>query len=82
MQVARLVAGDGMRPLTAGLAVGLAGAVLWRDWFSALLFGVGEFDLMAYGGAVLALVIAALTASVAPAIRAASTDPARALQSE
>jgi ABC-type lipoprotein release transport system permease subunit len=49
---------------------------------SSLLFGVTPFDPMAYGGAALVLLVAALSAALLPARRAANVDPATTLRAD
>jgi putative ABC transport system permease protein len=81
-RIAKMVAGDGVRPVLAGLAVGLAVAFGLRRLLGALLYGVEDADAWAFGGAALVLAAVAALACVEPAARAARTDPARALRSE
>src|SRR5262249_19344162 len=66
----------------AGGAVGLAGAFVLVRFLSALLFGVGAYDLVTFGGVALLLVLVALGASYLPARRAVRVDPMTALRSE
>lgn len=81
-QVARLVAADGLWPVVVGLLAGLVGAAWLRTVLASILFGVGGFDILAYGLAAVILFVIAIAACAAPAMRAASIDPARALQSQ
>jgi putative ABC transport system permease protein len=66
----------------AGLAAGLAGAWLLSNTARAFLFEVSATDPRAFGAAVVLLAAAALVASLAPAGRAASIDPAIALRAD
>jgi putative ABC transport system permease protein len=78
----RLVVGDGLRMVAAGILVGLAGAYALTRVLSKLLYGVSPSDPMTYL-AVIALVAAAtLLASGLPALRAAGVDPQVALRQE
>jgi ABC-type antimicrobial peptide transport system permease subunit len=61
-----------------GLAVALAGG----RRLEGLLFGVSPRDPVALAGAVGLLLAIAMTAGALPALRAARTDPAVALQAE
>jgi putative ABC transport system permease protein len=66
----------------AGVAIGLAGAVVLVRFLSTLLFGVGAYDMVTFGGVALLLVLVALGASYIPARRAVRVDPMAALRSE
>ncbi len=77
-----LILRGGSLPVAAGLAVGAAGSFGASRLLTALLFGIspGNVTTLLAAGAVLAAVAAA--ASMAPAVRAARADPARALRAE
>ncbi len=77
--VLRLVAWQAMRPVLAGLFVGLAGAVAATRALSGLLFGVTATDPATFAGVLVVLAGAALLASWLPARRAARVEPTRAL---
>jgi ABC-type antimicrobial peptide transport system permease subunit len=64
--------------LAVGTALGLAAGFLIRSQ----LLGVGFFDPLSFGAAVLLLAVVALLAAWLPARRAANVDPIVALQSE
>jgi predicted permease len=80
VDVVRLVAGQGLRLVAIGLAVGLAGAIAVARLLEKLLFGISPWDFNAYLGAIAALGIAAVLAILLPAIRAAAIDPLIALR--
>ncbi len=80
--IVRLIVGQGMRPVTLGLACGLAGAAIVAPGVSRLLYAVGPTDLPAYGAGALTLAVVATLACLAPARRAAAVDPMRALRCE
>ncbi len=80
--VMRTIAGEGVRPAMAGLAVGLAGALAATRAMSGLLFRVGSSDpltFIAVSGILLAIGILAISI---PALRATGVDPLVALRHE
>jgi len=78
--VLAMMLGQGMRPVLAGVGVGLAGAWALSRTLSALLFGVTAGDAASYAVAAAGLTLAALAATLVPARRATSVDPAIALR--
>jgi ABC-type antimicrobial peptide transport system permease subunit len=72
----------GMRPVIAGLVIGLLGAVALAQTLRHLLFGVGPLDPLALGGVALTLLLTAAIACYLPARRAAKLDPLLALRVE
>jgi putative ABC transport system permease protein len=81
-QVILLVLRQGGRLALAGIALGLAGAVLASRTLRGLLVGVEPVDAPTYAAVGVALFAVALVASFIPARRAASVDPVRALRTE
>lgn len=65
-----------------GLAIGGAGAWYLSATAESFLFGLEPTDPRAFAAALMALLLAALIASIVPARRAASVDPVVALRSE
>jgi predicted permease len=80
--VLRLVVGDGMRPVAAGMAIGLLLALGATRLLKSYLFGVSPLDAVTFVGGAALLTAVALTASYLPARRAAAMDPVRALRAE
>jgi putative ABC transport system permease protein len=80
--IVRLIAKQGMRPVTAGLIIGFIAAYSLAHLISGLLSGVEPHDPIAFGVATGVLLATALLACWAPARRAASVDPGRVLHSE
>jgi predicted permease len=81
-QVVALVAGEGARLLTRGMAAGLAvaAAVAWS--LRALLYGVGPWDVATYAAAIPILALAGAAACLLPARRAMRANPVDALRAE
>lgn len=77
-----MVVGQGIRPVVAGTALGLAGAVGVTRLMQSLLFGVTPVDPAAYGTAIAVLSAIAAAACAIPALRATQVDPLTALREE
>ncbi len=80
--VLRLVVGEGMRPVAAGMVLGLGLALGATRLLTSFLFGVGPLDAVTFIGVVAVLTAVSLTASYLPGRRAAAMDPVRALQED
>jgi putative ABC transport system permease protein len=80
--VVRLVMGQGMRVVAAGVVVGLGGAALLSRVMTTVVYGVQVTDPLTYGGVALLLVAVALIASYVPAWRATKVDPLTAMRAE
>lgn len=76
-----MVAIGGMRLVLMGGAIGLGAAAVVSRVIASLLFGVSALDPLTYAIALAGVVLLALIASIEPALRAASVDPAQALRS-
>jgi putative ABC transport system permease protein len=77
-----LVLREGVLLTLAGLAAGIAGAVLITRAMQALLFGVSPAEPAVFGGIAALLLVVALLACWVPARRAMRLDPLEALRSE
>jgi putative ABC transport system permease protein len=77
-----LVMGQGARLVTAGLVLGVVGAIGGARLLSALLYGVHPNDPATFGAVALGLGAVALLASWLPARRAMRVDPIVALREE
>jgi putative ABC transport system permease protein len=77
-----LIVRQGMRLTAAGLALGVAGALVLTRLLRSLLFGVTATDPATFLAVPLVLGAVALLASYLPASRAARTDPAIALRAQ
>jgi ABC-type antimicrobial peptide transport system permease subunit len=82
VDVLRLVLGGAVRVIAAGIVVGLVFAAALSQTVSAFLFGVRPFDPLTFGGVTLVLIVTALVAMAAPAMRAARVDPIVAFRAE
>lgn len=80
--VLRLIVWQGMRPVMAGLAVGLAAAFLLSQLMTSLLFDVTPTDPTTYGGVAVLIAVAAVLACVLPARKALRVNVMSALRNE
>jgi hypothetical protein len=74
------VAGDGLRTVAIGLAVGATAALGIRHWIGPLLFQTSPGDPRIIAGVAALLLGVALLAVVAPTVRALRRDPATVLR--
>jgi putative ABC transport system permease protein len=80
--VFKLVLGQGVVLIGSGILIGLVGAAATSRALTAVLYGVGALNLIAFALAVASLVIVALIACIIPARRATLVDPIIALRAE
>jgi len=80
--VLRLVVGEGVRVVIVGLALGAVVALALASRVSPLLYQVSAKDPVTYAGVVGILLVVAIVASLAPALRAARVDPNVALRAD
>jgi putative ABC transport system permease protein len=73
---------ESMRPVMAGIGIGLLGAVAVSRVLAAMLFQVSSTDVTTYAIACGVLAVAALLASVIPARRALGVDPISAVRGQ
>jgi predicted permease len=76
------VARQSMAVVTVAVAAGLAAAFAVTRLLGAWLYDVSPADPVTFGATALVLFVAALTACIVPALRAASVDPAVVLRAE
>jgi putative ABC transport system permease protein len=80
--IRRMVLGQGLQPVAAGVAVGAVVTLAGSRAFGAVLHEVSPIDPVALLGAPLVLATVAAGACLLPAARAARADPAVALRAE
>ncbi len=82
LRVTRELVGEGLRPVTAGVALGLLAALATTRFLQSLLYEVSPFDPWIYALGAVGLFFVALAATLVPARRAGRVAPATALQSD
>ncbi len=80
--MARLIVSQGMRPVVAGLAIGLIGALGVPRLMAGLVYGTAASDPTAYAAALVVLAVAGAGACYLPARRATRIDPVAGLKQE
>jgi predicted permease len=80
--IVRLTAGEGMRLVAGGLALGLATALAVSRLLTGFLYEITPWDASAYIGAIAILGSASALAILVPALRATSIAPVTVLQQE
>jgi len=78
--VLQLIISRGLRLTIAGIAIGLAAALMLTRLLGNLLYQVNPRDPIAFGAAIIVLIAVALVACFLPAHRATRIDPVRALR--
>jgi predicted permease len=81
-QVVWMILRDSLLLTTLGVVAGVPLAIFVGRALSSSLYGVKPLDGLTYGLAVFGVLFVALVASAAPASRAASVDPLKALRTE
>ena len=81
-QVVALAMRTALRPAATGIVIGALGAAGLTPALSAILFGVGAFDVVTWVGAGLVVLAACVAAGYLPARRAARFDPMTTLRAE
>jgi predicted lysophospholipase L1 biosynthesis ABC-type transport system permease subunit len=80
--VVRLVTGEGMRAVGFGIALGVVASLAMGRLVASMLYVTSPRDPMVLAGVAAILATVATVASIIPAWRATSTDPAIALRAE
>ncbi len=79
-EVIRLVLWRGLQLTTAGIAIGIALALVLTRLLGDLLYQVSPRDPLAFAAALALMALASIAACLLPACRATRTDPMRALR--
>ena len=77
-----MVMAESMMPIAAGIAIGLAAALMLGHWIASILFGVSPRDSLTIGASASILTLTAAIAAFLPARRAGTIDPVVALRCE
>jgi predicted permease len=80
--VLRMVVWEGLLLALIGFVLGIIGARLAGGVLASFLYGIGSWDPMTMSSVLVVLLVVAGAACLAPAMRAAAEDPARALRAE
>jgi len=80
--VARMVTAEGMRPVLAGVVIGLGGALAGARALAGLLYQVDPWDPVTFVGSAALLVTVAAVACVLPARAASRTSPLEAIRAQ
>jgi predicted permease len=80
--VLRLVVTDGLKPALTGVVLGAFAALALSPVLAALVYGVSTRDLPTFGLVCVLLIVVALVACVAPAVRATRVEPVHILRDE
>jgi predicted permease len=81
-EILRLVIGQGARLALIGVAIGVAAALVFTRWMSALLYGISSNDPSTFAEVSVLLIVVAPAACYVPARRAMRVDPIVALRHE
>jgi len=79
VNIVRLVAEQGLRPVTVGLMTGILAGLLLARFIQTLLYGVSAYDPLTLVLTILVLGMVTLLACLLPAVRAIQINPTRVL---
>ncbi|MGH9411657.1 MAG: FtsX-like permease family protein, partial [Vicinamibacterales bacterium] len=78
--ILRMILGEGVALAVSGVVFGAIGAALLSNALRTLIFGISRADAVTYVAAAGCVLVIAIVASAAPAVRAARLDPSKALR--
>jgi predicted permease len=81
-RVVAMIVAQSLKLSALGIVAGLFLAALAAMGMQSLLVGIGALDPLSLGGSAVLLVLAAVAASLVPAMQAARVDPSRSLRNE
>jgi putative ABC transport system permease protein len=71
-----------LTPAVAGVVIGIGLALLLARSMSALVFGIGAYDVATFVVVTAALLVVAASASIVPAFRATRVSPLEAIRTD
>jgi putative ABC transport system permease protein len=80
--VLKMIVTDGMKPILAGVGIGLVASLALSRLVASLIFGVHPTDPLTFTAVVLILVTVGILANILPAYRATRIEPVRILREE
>ena len=80
--VIRMLLWQGMRPVVVGVGLGLVAAFALSQVVATLHYGITSSDPLTYASVAGLLTLAAVAATLVPALRATRIDPSTALRAE
>jgi ABC-type antimicrobial peptide transport system permease subunit len=80
--ITRLVVGEGLRTVVAGIVIGVALALAAGKLVASLLYGISPRDPVILGSAAVGLALIGIAACLIPAVRAARVNPVSALRAD
>jgi putative ABC transport system permease protein len=80
--VVQMVLTDGLKPILAGVILGLGAALALSRVVSSLIYGVRATDPLTFAAVALLLLLVGIFATIIPAFRATRIEPVRILREE
>jgi ABC-type antimicrobial peptide transport system permease subunit len=80
--IAGMILGDGLKLIGPGVAIGVLGALLLTRLLGQMLYHVRPTDPATFAQVAVLMALVAMVGAMVPAVRAAVTDPIRALRQD